>query len=193
MADYLQYHVTTMVNNQIAGQPQDCYRNGKPLKTIRQRLVGKEGRVRGNLMGKRVDYSGRTVITADPILSMQQVGVPRSIAANLTVREKVTSFNRDRLHGLVARGPRNHPGANYIEREDGDRIDLRYAQDKNELMLELGWVVERHLNDGDVVLFNRQPSLHKMSIMAHYAKVLGKCFACTISVSFFFLLWFSNP
>ena len=75
-----------MVDNQIAGQPQDSYRNGKPLKTIRQRLVGKEGRVRGNLMGKRVDYSGRTVITADPILSMQQVGVPRSIAANLTVR-----------------------------------------------------------------------------------------------------------
>jgi len=174
MADYLQYHVTTMVDNQIAGQPQDSYRNGKPLKTIRQRLVGKEGRVRGNLMGKRVDYSGRTVITADPILSMQQVGVPRSIAANLTVREMVTSFNRDQLHNLVARGPRNHPGANYIEREDGQRIDLRYAQDKNELMLELGWVVERHLNDGDVVLFNRQPSLHKMSIMAHYAKVLGK-------------------
>jgi DNA-directed RNA polymerase II subunit RPB1 len=161
-----------MVDNQIAGQPQDTYRNGKPLKTIRQRLVGKEGRVRGNLMGKRVDYSGRTVITADPILSMQQVGVPRSIASNLTVREYVTSFNRDRLHELVARGPNLHPGANYIERDNGQRVDLKHCQDKNELMLELGWIVERHLQDGDVVLFNRQPSLHKMSIMAHFAKVL---------------------
>ena len=92
MADYLQYHVTTMVDNQIAGQPQDSYRNGKPLKTIRQRLVGKEGRVRGNLMGKRCDYTARTVITADPILSMQQVGVPRSIAANLTGKNEMLAY-----------------------------------------------------------------------------------------------------
>ena len=171
-AELLQYHCSTLINNELAGQQQDKYRNGKPLKTIRQRLVGKEGRVRGNLMGKRCDFTSRTVITADPILSIQQVGVPRSIASTLTVRERVTHFNQERLHELIARGPDRHPGANYIIRDDGGVIDLKFVRNKNDLQLVVGWIVERHLNDGDVVLFNRQPSLHKMSIMAHYAKVL---------------------
>lgn len=171
-AELLQYHCSTLINNELAGQPQDKYRNGKPLKTIRQRLVGKEGRVRGNLMGKRCDFTARTVITADPCLSLQQVGVPRSIARTLTVRERVTHFNQDKLHELIARGPDRHPGANNIIRSDGGVIDLKYVRNKNDLQLVVGWVVERHLDDDDVVLFNRQPSLHKMSIMAHFAKVL---------------------
>ena len=169
---HLQYHCSTLIHNELIGQKQDKYRNGKPLKTIRQRLVGKEGRVRGNLMGKRCDFTARTVITADPCLSIAQVGVPRSIARTLTVRERVTPFNQEMLHGLIARGPDNHPGANFIIREDGSHLDLRHVRNKSDLQLVTGWVVERHLTDGDVVLFNRQPSLHKMSIMAHFAKVL---------------------
>ena len=101
---------------------------GKPLKTLRQRLVGKAGRVRGNLMGKRVDFSARTVITADPILSIDQVGVPRSIAANLTVPERVTAFNRERMQRLVQNGAMTHPGAKFIVRDDGQRIDLRFCR-----------------------------------------------------------------
>ena len=81
------------------------------LKTIRQRLRGKEGRIRGNLMGKRVDFSARTVITADPNLQIDQVGVPRSIALNLTVPEKVTRLNIRELQKLVENGPDIHPGA----------------------------------------------------------------------------------
>lgn len=168
----LQHNVAAFMDNEIRGMPQVTQRSGRPLKTITQRLKGKEGRIRGNLMGKRVDFSGRTVITADPNLGIQQVGVPRSVAMNLTVPVRVTAFNQAELSGLVANGPTQHPGAKHIIRSDGTRIDLRYVKNKSELLLAHGWIVERHLRDDDVVLFNRQPSLHKMSIMGHRAKVL---------------------
>jgi len=168
----LQHNVAAFMNNELRGMPQVTQRSGRPLKTIHQRLKGKEGRIRGNLMGKRVDFSGRTVITADPNLGIQQVGVPRSVAMNLTVPERVTAYNMHELSQLVANGPTQHPGAKHIIRSDGTRIDLRYVKNKSELLLAHGWIVERHLRDDDVVLFNRQPSLHKMSIMGHKAKVL---------------------
>jgi DNA-directed RNA polymerase II subunit RPB1 len=156
----------------MRGMPQITQRSGRPLKTIQSRLKGKEGRIRGNLMGKRVDFSARTVITADPNLGIDQVGVPRSVAINLTVPDRVTPFNIQQLHELVQIGPLEHPGAKHIIRSDGTRIDLRFVENRSNLVLEYGWIVERHLRDDDVVLFNRQPSLHKMSIMGHRAKVL---------------------
>jgi DNA-directed RNA polymerase II subunit RPB1 len=168
----LQYHVATLVDNSLPGVAQATQRGGKTLKTFRDRLVGKGGRVRGNLMGKRVDFSARTVITADPILSIHQVGVPRTIASNLTVPERVNRYNIRKLQALVERGPTEHPGAKYIIRDNGVRIDLRFARGQNELTLKYGYVVERHLMDDDTVLFNRQPTLHKMSIMCHKAKIL---------------------
>ena len=168
----LQHNVAAFMNNEIRGLPQVTQRSGRPLKTIQQRLKGKEGRIRGNLMGKRVDFSARTVITADPNLGIHQVGVPRSVAMNLTVPERVTAYNMQELMALVSNGPTQHPGAKHIIRSDGTRIDLRYVKNKSELLLAHGWIVERQLRDDDVVLFNRQPSLHKMSIMGHRAKVL---------------------
>ncbi|GMI08152.1 hypothetical protein TrLO_g5004, partial [Triparma laevis f. longispina] len=169
---HLQHQVAAFMDNELRGQLQITTRSGRPLKTLVGRLKGKEGRIRGNLMGKRVNFSARTVITADPNLGIDQVGVPRSVAINLTVPDKVTSFNIKELQNLVNRGPDMHPGAKHIIRDDGTRIDLRMASHKNDLLLKLGWVVERHLRDDDVVVFNRQPSLHKMSIMGHKAKVL---------------------
>ncbi|KAI5191302.1 DNA-directed RNA polymerase II subunit RPB1 [Nematocida minor] len=166
----LQFHIATLINNDISGQPQSLQKNGRPLKSIRARLRGKEGRVRGNLMGKRVDFSARTVITADPNISMNEVGVPEEIARMLTFPERVTSYNVDMLTRLVYRGPYKHPGANYVVRDDGQKIDLRFH--KGEVNLQEGYIVERHLNNGDTVLFNRQPSLHKMSMMAHRARVM---------------------
>ncbi|KAI5166786.1 DNA-directed RNA polymerase II subunit RPB1 [Nematocida sp. AWRm79] len=166
----LQFHIATLMNNDISGQPQSLQKNGRPLKAIRARLRGKEGRVRGNLMGKRVDFSARTVITADPNISMNEVGVPEEIARMLTFPERVTEYNIDKLTQLVHRGPYNHPGANYVIRDDGQKIDLRFH--KGEVHLQCGYVVERHLSNGDTVLFNRQPSLHKMSMMAHRARVM---------------------
>ncbi|KYR01974.1 RNA polymerase II largest subunit [Tieghemostelium lacteum] len=169
---FLQFHVATYVDNEIPGLPQSQQRSGRPLKSIRQRLKGKEGRVRGNLMGKRVDFSARTVITADPNLSIDQVGVPRSIALNLTYPETVTPFNIDKMRELIRNGPTEHPGAKYIIREDGQRFDLRFVKKVSDSHLECGYKVERHIQDGDVVIFNRQPSLHKMSMMGHRIKVM---------------------
>lgn len=168
----LQYHVATLVDNELPGLPRAVQKSGRPLKSIKQRLKGKEGRVRGNLMGKRVDFSARTVITPDPNLRIDQVGVPRSIAQNLTFPEIVTPFNIDSMHELVHRGANQYPGAKYIIRDNGERIDLRYHPKASDLHLQIGYKVERHMHDNDVVIFNRQPTLHKMSMMCHRVKVL---------------------
>ncbi|ORX89671.1 beta and beta-prime subunits of DNA dependent RNA-polymerase, partial [Basidiobolus meristosporus CBS 931.73] len=168
----LQFHVATYMDNDIAGQPQALQKSGRPLKSIRARLKGKEGRLRGNLMGKRVDFSARTVITGDPNLSIDEVGVPRSIARNLTFPEMVTPYNIERMQELVRNGPNEHPGAKYVIRDTGERIDLRYHKRAGDIPLQYGYRVERHLNNGDVVIFNRQPSLHKMSMMGHKVRVM---------------------
>lgn len=168
----VQYHVATYMDNDANGVPQAMQKSGRPLKTIRGRLKGKEGRLRGNLMGKRVDFSARTVITGDPNLSLDQVGVPRSIARTLTYPEVVTKFNISKLTGLVRAGPNNHPGANYVIKADGVRLDLKHNKSLGDLRLQYGWKVERHIDDDDVIIFNRQPSLHKESMMGHRVKVM---------------------
>uniref|UniRef100_H2Z9D8 DNA-directed RNA polymerase subunit n=1 Tax=Ciona savignyi TaxID=51511 RepID=H2Z9D8_CIOSA len=168
----LQYHVATLCDNDMPGVPKALQKSGRPLKSIKQRLKAKEGRIRGNLMGKRVDFSARTVITPDPNLKIDEVGVPRSIACNLTYPEIVTPFNIDRMQELVRRGNNQYPGAKYIIRDGGDRIDLRYHPKPSDLHLQVGYKVERHIKDGDVIVFNRQPTLHKMSMMGHKVRVL---------------------
>ena len=169
-AQLLQFHVATYIDNDMPGQPQALQRSGRPLKSLKARLKGKEGRIRGNLMGKRCDFSARTVITPDPNLQLDQVGVPRSIASNLTCPEIVTPFNLERMQRLTRNGPQDYPGAKFVIRDDGVRIDLRF--NRKDLHLQYGYIVERHLQDEDIVLFNRQPSLHKMSMMGHRIKVM---------------------
>lgn len=168
----LQFHCATYMDNDIAGQPQALQKSGRPVKSIRARLKGKEGRLRGNLMGKRVDFSARTVITGDPNLSLDEVGVPRSIAKTLTYPETVTPYNIQKLHQLVKNGPNEHPGAKYVIRDSGERIDLRHHKRAGEISLQYGWKVERHIVDGDYIIFNRQPSLHKESMMGHRVRVM---------------------
>lgn len=174
LVDLLQYHVTTYFDNEVSGIPQAHHRSGRPLKTLTQRLKGKEGRFRGSLSGKRVDFSSRTVISPDPNLAISDVGVPVDVAKKLTIPETVSEWNLGRLKGMVINGPNTYPGANYIIRPDGVKIRLDYVTDRNALSesLSTGYTVERHLQDGDIVIFNRQPSLHRMSIMAHYVRVL---------------------
>jgi len=155
------------------------------LKTLTQRLKGKEGRFRGSLSGKRVDFSSRTVISPDPNLDLGEVGVPITIATKLTIPEIVTEWNIEKLKKLVINGPKTFPGVNYIVRPDGVKIRLDFVEDPSIIAdsLEIGYLVERHLADGDIVLFNRQPSLHQMSIMAHHVRVLpGKTFRLHPSV-----------
>ncbi len=169
--DLLQYHVTTFFDNSIARIPPARHRSGQPLKTITERIKGKEGRIRKNLAGKRVNFSARTVISPDPNLKLNEVGVPFEVAKILTVAERVTSLNIERLRKIVL--AESYPGANYIIRTDGKRKritpDLKADLSKE---IEPGYIVERHLIDGDVVLFNRHPSLHRASLMAHFVKVL---------------------
>src|SRR3972149_526657 len=185
LVDLLQYHVTTFFDNEVSGIPQSHHRSGRPLKTLSQRLKGKEGRFRGSLSGKRVDFSSRTVISPDPNLDLSEVGVPESIAMKLTIPEIVTEWNIEKLKELIVNGPNQFPGVNYIVRPDGVKIRLDFVEDRKTIAdsIEIGYLVERHLSDGDIVLFNRQPSLHQMSIMAHYVKVLpGKTFRLHPSV-----------
>ncbi|WP_048902240.1 DNA-directed RNA polymerase subunit A' [Methanohalophilus mahii] len=171
--ELLQYHLTTFFDNEVSGVPPARHRSGRPLKTLTQRLKGKEGRFRGSLSGKRVNFSARTVVSPDPNLSINEVGVPYQIAKHMTIPVRVISRNLEMMRAYVARGGETHPGANYVFREDGRRLKITEAN-KEELSekLEPGWTVERQMQDGDIVLFNRQPSLHKMSIMAHKVKVL---------------------
>ena len=168
----LQFHVATLVDNEIPGIPRAQQKSGRPLKSIKQRLKSKEGRIRGNLMGKRVDFSARTVITPDPNLRIDEVGVPKSIAQNLTFPEIVTPFNIEEMKMLVGRGNNHYPGAKYIIRDNGERIDLRFHPKPSDLHLQFGYKVERHIRDGDIIVFNRQPTLHKMSMMGHRIRVL---------------------
>jgi DNA-directed RNA polymerase II subunit RPB1 len=168
----LQYHVATFIDNSIAGVPTAIQKSGRPLKTLRSRLKGKEGRLRGNLMGKRVNFSARTVITGDPNLSLDEVGVPESIARTLTYPESVTRYNIDKLYNLVRNGPAKHPGARFIIRENGERLDLRHVKSLDNVQLTYGSIVERHLMTGDYIIFNRQPSLHKESMMGHRVRVM---------------------
>jgi DNA-directed RNA polymerase II subunit RPB1 len=167
----LQYYTATLIDNKIPGVASVAQRSGRPLKAIKDRLNGKGGRVRGNLMGKRVDFSARSVITPDPNLSISELGIPLKIAKNLTKPIIVTNKNKNYLKTLLLNGPDNYPGAKIYEKKNGDCISLRYV-DRDSIVLEEGDKVHRHILDGDAVLFNRQPTLHRMSMMCHIAKVL---------------------
>ena len=183
--ELLQYHITTYFDNQVSGIPPARHRSGRALRTLTQRLKGKEGRFRSNLSGKRVDFSARSVISPNPYISINEVGVPIEIAKILTIPTNVNDWNIEEMKQMVLNGPFNHPGANYIIRNDRRRIDLRYVKNRKIIadMLAPGFTVERHLHDGDLVLFNRQPSLHRMSIMAHEVRIMhGRTFRLNLTV-----------
>ena len=168
----LQYDVATYVDNDIKGMAPAAQRSGRPLRTLKARFGAKTGRVRGNLMGKRVDFSARSVITPDANIELDELGVPIEIAINLTFPEIVSMYNRDRLMGYLRNGPDKHPGAKTVFlKQDKRSVSLRFVNAET-LDLREGDVVHRHLLDGDIVLFNRQPSLHKASMMAHRVVVL---------------------
>ncbi|SVA60630.1 uncharacterized protein METZ01_LOCUS113484, partial [marine metagenome] len=122
--ELLQYHCTTYFDNQTSGIPPARHRSGRPLKTLAQRLKGKEGRFRSNLSGKRVNFCARTVISPDPNLGINEVGVPEKTAKELTVPIRITSRNREQLRQMVLRGPDMHPGVNYIVRGDHFRVRI---------------------------------------------------------------------
>ena len=169
----LQYHISTFVDNQLPGLAPAKQRTGRPLRSLTERLKSKEGRIRGNLMGKRVDFSARSVITPDPGISIDELGVPIKIAMNLTFPEVVNRYNRDAMNRYVKNGPDVYPGAKYIRKHKESFRTIRLKNvDYSMIDLLDGDIVDRHLMNGDYVLFNRQPSLHKMSMMAHRVRVM---------------------
>ncbi|NYZ74979.1 DNA-directed RNA polymerase subunit A' [Candidatus Micrarchaeota archaeon] len=179
--ELLQYHVTTYYDNETAGIPPARHRSGRQLKTLFQRLKGKEGRFRYNLSGKRVNFSARTVISPDPTLGINELGIPQSIADELTIPESVTSWNLEEMKELIRQ--RGHL-INYVIRPDGKRKKLT-PSNTEEVLAELApaYILERKLQDGDTVIFNRQPSLHRVSMLCHSAKILpGKTlrFNCAV-------------
>lgn len=175
--DYMQVQVAMYISSDTPGLA--AAGNFKKIRAFCQRLKGKQGRFRGNLSGKRVDFSSRTVISPDPNLSINEIAVPQRIASHMTYPERVTHENKAKLQRLVRKGTR-YPGANFIHKsENGRKIVLAvFTRSKNQAKLDseaerlqMGDIVDRHLEDGDIVLFNRQPSLHKLSVMCHRIQV----------------------
>jgi DNA-directed RNA polymerase beta' subunit len=169
----LQYHIATYFDNENSSlQKSEQKTGGRLYKSVSERLKGKQGRVRGNLLGKRTNFSGRTVITSNPDIGIDELGVPLKLAMTLTFPEVITPQNIGRLSVLVRNGRDNYPGANYVFPRGNNKrpIDLRYR--KKNIKLHYGDIVERHLIDGDYVLYNRQPSLHKLSMMGHKCVIL---------------------
>ena len=169
----LQYYVACQIDNKVPGANPVAQRSGRPLKSIKDRLNGKGGRMRGNLMAKRVDFSARSVITADPNISIRELGIPLKIAKNITKPVIVNRVNRAFLTKLVQNGPDVYPGAKILETKEGVSTSLRYV-DRKSIVLQDGDIVHRHMMDGDAILFNRQPTLHRMSMMCHIARIMKK-------------------
>jgi len=177
LRNFLQYHAATYYeNDKDSFFTSEQKVGGKPIKSVSERIKGKAGRIRGNLMGKRVNFSARSVITGDPNLRLDELGVPVKVAMELTFPETVTPENIDRLTKLVRNGRYVYPGANYVIQYNDVMLgrkrefDLRYR--KKTVKLRYGDIVERHLINGDPVLFNRQPSLHKLSMMSHKCNII---------------------
>lgn len=176
-AHLLQFQVATYYDPDIISVPK-ADGKGSVFKPLVDRFKGKTGRIRGNIMGKRGNFNARTVITSDPTISTNYLGVPVKIAMNITFPEHVTKNNYDRLTQLVRNGSDIYPGANYVYKTGssmGNRnvkpIYLKFRKEK--ITLQYGDVVERHLQNGDIVLLNRQPTLHKQSMMGHRIKVIN--------------------
>ncbi|KAL6203139.1 hypothetical protein ACLB2K_026842 [Fragaria x ananassa] len=172
--EILQAEVALYINSDVRGVPYHMTANAKPLNGLVQRLKGKTGRFRGNLCGKRVEYTGRTVISPDPNLKITEVGIPIQMAQILSYPERVSDHNIEKLRRCVANGPFKYPGALVLKCQNGDEWSLKAGQKRMSHAdnLKPGDIVDRHLEDGDIVLFNRQPSLHRMSIMCHRARIM---------------------
>ena len=174
--DYLALQLAMYINSDVPGLAKAEF--GKQIRGFVQRLKGKQGRFRGNLSGKRVDFSGRTVISPDPNLNIDEVAIPVLVAKNMTYPEVVNRHNIGKLRARIKNGARVWPGANYVVKKvlPGSpelRMHLKFGGNREHIASQLkdGDIVERHLEDGDVVLFNRQPSLHKLSILSHFVRV----------------------
>lgn len=183
LCERLQNEVTVLYDNGGRYAPQARQRTGVPKKSVAQRLAGKQGRFRCNTVAKRADQNARSVIKPDRILDIDQLGVPSIFMNTLTKPEEVNARNIEWLTKAVRLGPSVNNGAARILHVSGEMTQLHLVEDRTKIKLQYGDVVERHLIDGDVGCFNRQPSLHKLSFMAHRLKrVEGEAFCVPLGV-----------
>ncbi|XP_056626087.1 DNA-directed RNA polymerase I subunit RPA1 [Triplophysa dalaica] len=175
----LQTHVNIVFDSEMDKMMMEKYPG------VRQVLEKKEGLFRKHMMGKRVDYAARSVICPDMYIGTNEIGIPMVFATKLTYPQPVTSWNVKELRQAVLNGPNVHPGASMVINEDGSRTILnstnltqREAVAKQLLTPSTGQhripmkIVNRHIKNGDVLLLNRQPTLHRPSIQAHCARIL---------------------
>jgi len=161
--EHLQNAVTGYINHHKLGDSRGR-KSRREYTSLTDRISSKEGRIRGCLMGKRVNFTARTVITPSDKIKLTEVGVPRFMSKILTVPVRVTDWNLENVKRLI-----EEKRVRYIIKPDKSRVDVSL---NGTTRIEPGYVVERHLQDGDVILFNRQPSLHKMSMMAHTVRLI---------------------
>ncbi|XP_044737511.1 DNA-directed RNA polymerase I subunit RPA1 [Chrysoperla carnea] len=160
---------------------------------IKQIIEKKTGIIRQHMMGKRVNYAARSVITPDPNININEVGIPLVFAKQLTYPVRVTTYNVNQLREMIKNGPDQYPGAVMVENEDGvlklipqdpnqkESIAKRLLVATDEVILKGNnknkrnsvKIIHRHLLNGDVVLLNRQPTLHKPSIQGHHVRILN--------------------
>eukprot|EP00756_Hemistasia_phaeocysticola_P007482 Hpha_TRINITY_DN14278_c0_g5::TRINITY_DN14278_c0_g5_i1::g.22711::m.22711/K03018/RPC1, POLR3A; DNA-directed RNA polymerase III subunit RPC1 len=173
--EQLQQHYALYLDADMPGYPRTLV-DRQQRRCFAQRLKGKFGRFRRHLSGKRADFSGRTVISPDPNLRITEVAIPVAIAKILTYPERVHQFSKARLKKAVIAGAHSYPGANLVKLRNGRWYELSVVPEaeRKRIAERLGPcdIVERHMINGDCVVFNRQPSLHRLSMMCHRARVL---------------------
>jgi DNA-directed RNA polymerase II subunit RPB1 len=183
LCERLQNDVTVMINNGGRYAPLARQRTGVPKRSLVARLMGKQGRLRCNIFARRTDQNARSVIKPDRLLDVDQLGVPFVFMNTLTKPEEVHRGNLRRLQGAVDRGPGVWGGAARVLRSSGQLIQLHLMKPgMARVQLRVGDVVERHLRNGDMGIFNRQPTLHRLSFMAHrLVGVPGKAFCLPLA------------
>lgn len=183
MWERLAQDIGVYMHNNPRGNKVATQRSGVPTKCLFSRLKGKQGRFRSNLMGKRVNFSGRSVISPDPLLDVDEVGIPEAMALQLTIQERVNMENIDNLLARVVRGSGRIDGAETVITCDGTSIQLEYCTTRDQIALQEGWIIERPIRTGDWVIFNRQPTLHRSSLMGHRVVIVpGKTLRCNLAV-----------
>jgi DNA-directed RNA polymerase II subunit RPB1 len=174
--NFLQLQVTRFFDEDFISHPKSDNKGVNFIPLYKRHKGGKDTRMRGNLMGKRSNFNARTVITADPTVGSNEISIPKKIAMNVTVEVVVTPENIDELTELVRNGSDKYPGANFVfptdQYNDEPPKPIFLKLRKEQVNLKYGYIVERHIRKGDPVFLNRQPSLHKHSMMAFKARII---------------------
>lgn len=168
--DSLDKVIHTMIRGPINGKSLVTHSNDQAPVSIGERIPGKKGRIRQNLMGKRVDIACRSVISGDSIMKIDEIGVPLEFARRIQKPVRVHEFNINELQQYFSNKENVYPGCSKIKKLSDGRV-YHVGKASSNLTLEVGDIIYRDLIDGDVMTFNRAPSLLPSSLTSHIIKV----------------------